>query len=102
MGDRVNYLKCVSTLKLDMEKCTGCGMCTEVCPRAVLMVENRKALIVDLDACIECGACQRNCAFGAISVHAGVGCAQALINALITGGEPNCDCGREGNDSGCC
>jgi hypothetical protein len=30
---------------------------------------------------------------GAIEVHAGVGCAAAIIKGWITGGEPNCDCG---------
>jgi len=99
----MNYLKNVSTLWIDREKCTGCGMCVEVCPRGVLEILDRKASITDLDACIECGACQRNCAFGALSVQAGVGCAQALINAMITGGEPNCDCGGKGNnEAGCC
>ena len=99
----MNYLKNVSTLWLDPEKCTGCGVCAEVCPRAVLKVENRKATIVDLDACIECGACQRNCSFGALSVNAGVGCAQALVRAMITGGEPACDCGGGGEKNAeCC
>ena len=103
MGDSVNYLKNVSTLQLDPEKCTGCGICVEVCPRAVMTIKRRKAALVDHDACIECGACQRNCAFGALSVQAGVGCAQALIKALITKGEPVCDCGGTGNEkSGCC
>ena len=102
MGDPVNYLKNVSTLRIDREKCTGCGMCVEVCPRGVLEINDRKAAIVELDACIECGACMKNCAFGALSVHAGVGCAQALINALITGGEPTCDCDGTGKETGCC
>jgi Fe-S-cluster-containing dehydrogenase component len=78
-------------------------VCVEACPRGVLEIRDRKAVIADSDACIECGACQRNCAFGALSVHAGVGCAQALINALISGGEPVCDCDTEGkNAAGCC
>jgi hypothetical protein len=42
---------------------------------------------------MECGACALNCAAGAIEVHAGVGCAAAIIKGWITGGEPNCDCG---------
>ena len=96
----MKYLKNVSTLKLDAEKCTGCGVCVEVCPRGVLERHNRKAIITDLDACIECGACQRNCAFGALSVEAGVGCAAALISAMIRGGEPVCDCGGTENETG--
>jgi ferredoxin len=99
----MKYLKNVATLKLDKVKCTGCNRCMDVCPRQVLTVSDKKAEIADLDACIECGACQRNCAFGAITVKSGVGCAQALINAILTGGEPVCGCESTGKQSsGCC
>jgi ferredoxin len=99
----MNYLKRVATLKLDREKCTGCGRCVEVCPRGVLVMRERKAEILDRDRCIECGACQRNCAFEAVAVNSGVGCAQALFNAMIRGGEPVCDCDKSStNKSGCC
>ncbi len=82
MGEML-YLRNVSTLRMNDEACTGCGVCLDVCPRAVFARNNGKATIVDRDACIECGACQRNCAFGALSVQAGVGCASALINAAL-------------------
>jgi ferredoxin len=99
----MNYLKNVTTLKLDPDTCTGCGRCVEVCPRGVIVMREKKASIVDRDACIECGACSRNCAFGALAVASGVGCAQALFNAMITGGEPVCDCEKGTKSaSGCC
>ncbi len=41
------YLKDVATLRLDPAKCTGCGMCLDVCPRAVLARSNGNA---DLDS----------------------------------------------------
>jgi NAD-dependent dihydropyrimidine dehydrogenase PreA subunit len=85
------YLKNVSTLRMSDENCVGCGMCLDVCPRAVFTRNNGKVTIVNRDACIECGACQRNCAFAALSVRAGVGCAHAIINAAL---------GRTG--SACC
>jgi ferredoxin len=99
----MNYLKNVVTLKLDREKCTGCGSCLDVCPRRVLAEEENKVRIADRDSCIECGACQRNCAFGAITVESGVACAQAFFKAMFTGGEPVCGC-ESGKDSstGCC
>ncbi len=94
------YLKDITTLQVFPEKCTGCGRCLEVCPHAVLKIEDRKVLIVDKDRCMECGACEKNCDFGAISVKSGVGCAAAVINGMIRGTEPNCDC--SGSSGSCC
>jgi NAD-dependent dihydropyrimidine dehydrogenase PreA subunit len=54
-----------------------------------------KARIVEKNLCMECGACAMNCPTEAIEVNAGVGCAAAIINGWITGGEPSCDCGSE-------
>lgn len=86
------YLPDVATLQLDVDKCNGCLVCQEVCPRGVLVVEGGKARIADQDACIECGACALNCRPGALTVDAGVGCAAAIIKGWLTGGEPTCDC----------
>ncbi len=81
--DRFTYLKDVVTLKLDREKCTGCGMCLEVCPHEVFRMNTRHVEIQNRDACMECGACSRNCPFDAITVQSGVGCAAAVINAML-------------------
>ncbi|MDM7926779.1 MAG: mercury methylation ferredoxin HgcB [bacterium] len=94
----MKYLKNVTTLKLDAGRCTGCGMCLEVCPHAVFRMENRKSVIIDRDACMECGACGRNCPAGAISVRAGVGCAAAIIVGAMKGTEPSCGCDAECGD----
>ncbi|WP_020676021.1 mercury methylation ferredoxin HgcB [Geopsychrobacter electrodiphilus] len=91
------YLKNVVTLKLEQEKCVGCGLCAIVCPRAVFKIEDDLAWITALDNCMECGACVGNCPVGAITVHAGVGCASAIIHSWLTGDEPSCDCGGGGN-----
>jgi len=87
------YLKGVTTLTLDPVKCTGCGRCAEVCPHGVLEITDRKAMIVDRDSCMECGACALNCPAMALAVHAGAGCAAAVIMSWFTGKEPACDCG---------
>ena len=94
------YLKNVSTLSFDAEKCTGCGKCTEVCPHGVFDMDERKAQIVEKDLCMECGACALNCPAKAVEVNAGVGCAAAIIMSWLTGKEPTCGCGD--GDSGCC
>lgn len=88
----LRYLKDVVTLRLDAGKCTGCRMCTAVCPHGVFVMKNGKAHVTDRDACMECGACKRNCAFEAIEVTAGVGCAYAVIQGALRGTEPTCDC----------
>ncbi len=97
----MRYLADVVTLELDAEKCTGCRVCTEVCPHGVFVVEDRKAKIVDRDACIECGACALNCPEVALSVEAGVGCANAVIMGMLRGTGPTCDCGCSDGPS-CC
>ena len=94
------YLKNVVTLKLETEKCTGCGMCANVCPHGVFSVDMKKAKIIDRDSCMECGACEKNCPFAAIEVKRGVGCAAAVINGILNGTEPSCDC--SGDSNSCC
>jgi len=72
------YLKDVVTLQLDEERCSGCGMCTQVCVHGVFAVSKSIAHLNDRDACMECGACARNCPVEAVSVRSGVGCAYAV------------------------
>ena len=93
----MQYIKNIVTLEIDSEQCVGCGVCLEVCPREVLQIKAKKAVTVKKDQCIECGACRTNCAFNAITLHTGTGCAYAVINGWVRGTEPACDCG-----SGCC
>ena len=88
---RLVYLKDVVTLKLDEQKCVGCGSCLAVCPHAVLSPKNGRVRIENRDACMECGACAQNCPTQALRVNAGVGCAAAVINSAL---------GRK--DSACC
>jgi NAD-dependent dihydropyrimidine dehydrogenase PreA subunit len=101
----MKYLHDVATIGVIADKCVGCGTCIDVCPRAVLQIKEKKAVVVDKDSCIECGACKINCAFDAITVDSGVGCAAAMINGILRYGNPDkgtCDCGDTGSSSGCC
>lgn len=103
MGCNMKYLKNVVTLQYNESKCNGCKRCTEVCPHAVFVISDKKAKITNRDLCMECGSCQNNCEQGAISVTAGVGCAEAIIRGMLTGKEPTCGCDPEsGSTSSCC
>ncbi len=75
----LRYLKDVVTLELDIDKCIGCGMCTQVCAHAVFALNGKAVQILDRDCCMECGACAMNCAAQAVTVQAGVGCAWAIF-----------------------
>lgn len=87
------YIKNVATLALNAERCVGCSRCVDVCPHNVFDIADGKARIIRRDDCVECGACALNCPAAALSVHAGVGCASAIVRSWFTGGEPSCDCG---------
>lgn len=79
----LDYLPDVTTLAAEPSLCVGCGMCTSVCPRGVLALEDGRVSLVMRDRCIECGACATNCPTAALSVRAGVGCAAAIINRSL-------------------
>ena len=96
----MKYLANVTTLNYTYAKCTGCGRCVDVCPQGVFEMRDKRAAVTDKDLCMECGACAMNCEFGAISVSSGVGCAAAIINGMLTGSEPSCDC--SGPSGSCC
>jgi ferredoxin len=88
----------LNTLQFRAEQCTGCGMCSAVCPHGVFAQRNHVAELVRREACMECGACELNCPSGAISVQSGVGCASAMIHAALTGArEETC-----GGSAACC
>jgi NAD-dependent dihydropyrimidine dehydrogenase PreA subunit len=98
----LTYLRNGETLALDGAECTGCGVCVEVCPHDVFRIRDARAEITHRERCMECGACARNCASGALSVRAGVGCAAAVISGILRKGEPSCGCSGESKDSCCC
>ncbi len=52
-------------LKINKEKCVGCGVCVANCPEATEIKEDGKAEIVDSEKLAECGG-ESVCPFNAI------------------------------------
>lgn len=56
-------------IKIDEEKCTGCGDCIVNCPEGALQLIDGKARLVSEVACDGLGACIGHCPFDAITVE---------------------------------
>ena len=54
------------TIKVDFDKCNGCGECVEVCPAEVYELEDEKAHANNVEECTECCACVEACPEDAI------------------------------------
>jgi len=67
------------SLTLDKTRCTGCGICTEICPREAIETkkipkadgEKTKSPTIDIseEKCHYCGMCDPICPFGALKVR---------------------------------
>jgi electron transfer flavoprotein alpha subunit len=53
-------------LKVDLDKCTGCGTCELACPFGAIAMVDGKAKI--FDSCVDCGACVDQCPEGALFI----------------------------------
>lgn len=52
-------------IKVDLGRCTGCGVCVDLCPFGAIEIEDGKAVITE--SCTLCGGCIENCNFEALS-----------------------------------
>jgi len=55
-------------INFDLEKCTGCGNCVQVCPFGLLDIVDDKVQLKE--GCTLCGACVDACSFEAITIEA--------------------------------
>lgn len=51
--------------QINAVKCTGCGLCVNVCPQKAIAIQNNVAAI-NQDLCLQCGKCSNVCTVGAI------------------------------------
>ncbi len=49
------------TIKIDHDKCTGCGDCVDACPVEVYVLVNEKSDAKNVAECVECCACEDVC-----------------------------------------
>lgn len=56
-------------VKIDEEKCNGCGECIVNCPEGALQILDGKARLVKESYCDGLGACIGNCPLGAITIE---------------------------------
>ncbi len=57
-------------LKVKLERCKGCGICVEFCPKKVLEVsELEKVVVAREQDCIKCRQCEMRCPDFAIFVE---------------------------------
>ena len=47
--------------QVDVEACTACGVCEEMCQTEAIRVENGGAAVIDAERCIGCGLCVSCC-----------------------------------------
>ena len=65
-------MKKIVTVKVDLEKCNGCGTCVDVCPVEVFEIiavgGEQKSRPVNESECIVCRACEASCPEEAIEI----------------------------------
>ena len=55
-------------VKVDDQKCVGCGECIDICPEEVFELQNEKSVPVNAEDCVGCESCIEICEEAAIVV----------------------------------
>ena len=58
-----------SIIKIDEEKCNGCGNCISPCAEGVIEIVDSKARVISEELCDGLGACLSSCPTGALTIE---------------------------------
>jgi len=62
----------MASIKILLDKCTGCTLCVKTCPFGAIHMADRKA-VIDMAKCTLCGSCVAACKFSAIELEKSAG-----------------------------
>ncbi|PKQ27957.1 MAG: 4Fe-4S ferredoxin [Candidatus Anoxymicrobium japonicum] len=54
---------------IDVDECTGCGLCVDVCEQEVLDLVDDISVTANIDNCTGCGNCAEECPVEAITMN---------------------------------
>jgi len=54
---------------IDSEKCIGCGVCTEICPKKILYIQENICKVTDEKKCDKLKGCETVCPVAAIKIY---------------------------------
>ncbi|MGA2479419.1 MAG: NADH-quinone oxidoreductase subunit NuoF [Spirochaetia bacterium] len=68
---RAKKCKPLIRFRVVADNCTGCTLCSRVCPTKAATGERKKVHTIDQQTCVRCGLCAEACRFNAIEIVTG-------------------------------
>ena len=74
-------------VEFDYEKCSSCQLCIKICPADILVINNKKPVMVSsrINECMACGDCAAICAEQAIAVKKSFRCITGFYKTIEHG-----------------